>query len=236
MNQTITILGATGGVGAGLVAASLAAGYRTIAVGRDMDRLEALRERVGASPALTLMPGSLETDEDAAALSQALRALRQRMAGVIASLNAPLDNGRLVDRPSGFLKSQLDANVTVHLRAAQSLVPMLAETSPGALYLLLGGAAADYPWAGHGHLSVSAAALKMLACVMRNEWSSLPVRVQQLQIDSIVSTHKNAKTACPDWLRAEDIGSHVIGLVENSKGAVPVLHLRTRPDLDRSAL
>lgn len=235
MNHAIVVLGATGGVGAGIVAASLAAGYRTVAVGRNGAKLAVLEQRLGPNRALTLLPGSLDSDADAAALSQALRALRTRFAGVVASLNAPLSNGKLVERPSDFLKAQLDANVTVHLRAAQQLMPLLAETSPNALYLMLGGAAADYPWAGHGHLSVCAAALKMLACVMRNEWTSLPVRVQQLQIDTIVCTHKNATTACPDWLRAEDVGRHVVGLVEQSDGAAPVLHLRSRAGVGQVA-
>lgn len=234
MGHAIVILGANGGVGSGIVDASLAAGLPTIAVGRDRARLDALAARAGHDPQLACVAGSLDDEVGADALVLALRNLRARPAAVVASLNAPLDNGRLADRPGDFLAAQLDANVLVHFRAARAIVPWLAETSPGALYLGLGGAAADHPWAGHGHISVSSAALKMMFCVLRNEWSALPVRVQLLQIDSIVRTWRNAPTACPEWLAADEVGREVLALAKHSDGNPPVVHLRGRGCMPRA--
>jgi len=225
MGHAIVILGANGGVGSGIVDASLAAGLPTIAVSRDEEGLDALAARVAHNPLLTCLPASLDDETSARSLVIALRNLRVRPAAVVASLNAPLDNGRLADRPSDFLASQLDANVLVHFRAARAIVPWLSEISPGALYLALGGGAADHPWAGHGHISVSAAALKMMFQVLRNEWSALPVRVQLLQIDSIVKTWRNETTACPDWLAASEVGREVLSLARHSDGNPPVVHL-----------
>src|SRR5688572_6797456 len=133
MGHAIVILGANGGVGSGIVDASLAAGLPAIAVSRDADGLDALAARVAHNPLLTCLPASFDDETGAQSLIVALRNLRVRPISVVASLNAPLDNGRLADRPSDFLAAQLDANVLVHFRAARALVPWLAETSPGAL-------------------------------------------------------------------------------------------------------
>src|SRR3546814_1724253 len=67
--------------------------------------------------------------------------------------------------------------------AARHLLPLLAEHGHGG-YVLIGGPGAEHPWAGYGHYSIGAAALRMLARVLHDEARTLPVRVQLLAIDS----------------------------------------------------
>jgi NAD(P)-dependent dehydrogenase (short-subunit alcohol dehydrogenase family) len=225
MNPTLVIVGATGGIGQGLMAEALQAGYRVVAVARDGARLAALAARFHAHPGLETIAASVADDASAAALVQALKRRAARYAGVVVSINAPLARAKLVERDGSFLADSLGANVVAHFVAARHLVPMLAELSPGALYLALNGAAADFPWAGYGHVSVGAAALRMLGRVLREEYAESGVRIQQLQLDRHVKTHRSGDCECPGWLAASDVGRRVVELVRSSRGVVPVVHL-----------
>ena len=93
-------------------------------------------------------------------------------------------------------------------------------------YLVLGCAAADYTWAGYGHISIGSAARKMLVHVLREESKDLAVRIQLVQIEGQVCTHKNARMACPAWATAEAVGRQVVELLEHSDGQSSVVHLR----------
>src|SRR3546814_13447028 len=95
--------------------------------------------------------------------------------------------------------------------AARHLLPLLAEHGHGG-YVLIGGPGAEHPWAGYGHYSIGAAALRMLARVLHDEARTLPVRVQLLAIDSPARTDANARPACNKIGRAscrEKVCQHV---------------------------
>jgi hypothetical protein len=75
---------------------------------------------------------------------------------------------------------------------------------------VLGCASADHAWAGYGHIAIGSAARKMLVHVLREESKDLPVRIQLVQIEGQVCTHKNARMACPAWATAEAVGRQVV--------------------------
>ena len=225
MNGSVVVLGASGGIGRAIVSELIAAGHQVVAVARNREGLDALAERVAAPRQLTLLQGSVATDADAVRLVQQLRELRRRVATVIASVGGPIEGGRLIGRPASFLLRTFDDNVVANFIAAKHLLPLLAESGRDGLYLLLGSPAAECTWAGYGHLSVSAVALRMLIQVLREEIKELPVSVQQLQLGTPVRTEKNTKCACPDWIGADEVARRVVDLIKNRKTAEPVVRL-----------
>lgn len=217
MNGTIhgpvLVLGATGAIGSGVVAAALARGHAVIAVGRDPARLQALRDR-NPNAALQCLRGSLDGDSEGAALATQLRQLGQPLAGIVASLAAPVERGRVLDRPAAFLRRRLDEDLLPHLAAARHLLPVLAEGHRGGSYVLVGGPGSDYPWAGHGHRSIASAALQMLARVLHDEARALQLRVQLLAIDTPVCTDDDRKHACPEWPSTLAVGQRAMAMIE----------------------
>jgi len=228
MKRALVVIGAAGGVGSGVVGAAVGAGYHVIAIGRSEESLAGL---AGSQPdgAVTTLAGSFESEEQAATLVRELRNLRRRIGGVVASIRSPLASGRLLERPAQVLSDTFDQNVVPHFIAAKHLLPLLAEHHRNALYLVLGCATSDFAWAGYGHVSIGAAARKMLVHVLREESKDLPVRIQLLQIEGQVSTHKNATMACHAWMPADVVGQRVIELLEHSDGRESVVALRGNP-------
>lgn len=226
MQPTVLVIGAAGGVGHGISSYLIATGYAVVAVGRRRDALLDLAARLGEPESLTLLPASVGSDVAAQALLRDLRDLRRRCVAVVVAIGSSRQSGRLLDRDEVFLDDKLHADVVSHYVAARHLIPFLAQTSPGALYLDIGSAAADFPWAGYGHHSITSAAQRMLARVLHDESRGLAVRVQHLSLGGVVRTHLNAHCASNDWLDANEVGAHVAGLIAGSDGAAAVLALR----------
>jgi NAD(P)-dependent dehydrogenase (short-subunit alcohol dehydrogenase family) len=226
MKGHLIVVGATGGIGAGVVDAALAAGHRVIAVGRDEERLRALVQAHPAGTPLTAVAGSFADDEQAVRLAEEVRRLRVRIDGVVVSIAPPRSSGRLIERTAPELLQVLEKDLVPHFLAARHLLPLVAQRGRSAPYLVLGCASADHPWAGYGHISIGSAARKMLVHVLREESKDLPVRIQLVQIEGQVCTHKNARMACPAWATAEAVGRRVVELLQRSDNQSSVVHLR----------
>lgn len=225
MKSSVIVIGASGGIGSGVVAQLLADGYPVVAVGRHRDTLLNLADRLHQPAGLTLMPASVASETAARDLVQQLTALRRRFAGAVVSIGPGRDCGRLMDRDEVFLEDRLHAHVVSQFTAARHLVPFLAQTSPNALFLSITSAATEHPWAGFGHFSIANAALRMLGKVVHAESRELPVRVQQLALGGLVRTHRNDHCACSEWLDVDRVGLAVSTLLQDSDGNAPVLHL-----------
>ena len=210
--HSLVVLGATGAIGAAVVDAALKAAQPVIAVARDAATLAALRERHPGAD-LTIVDASVGSDGEAAALAQRLRDLGRPVSGVVAAIRGHIERGRLLDQPAEFLGTRLDEDLLPHLFAARHLLPLLAEHGHGG-YVLIGGPGAEHPWAGYGHYSIAAAALRMLARVLHDEARTLPVRVQLLAIDSPARTDANARHACSNWPGADSIARHALALLD----------------------
>lgn len=234
LRAPIVVIGATGGVGRGVVAALLEAGTPVLAVARDGERLAALRRASGASVPLGVVPGSVATDAQGAELAGVLRALKRPIGGVVVSISGPRQRARLLEQPADFLTDALQANVLPVLVAARHLVPLLAAAQKRLPFLVLGGPAADVPWAGYGQHSVAASAQRMLVRVLRDELVDQSVRIQQLLVASPVRTEERAHCACPQWPSALEVGRRVRAVLADTHSREAVLRLepslRTPPD------
>lgn len=221
MSAALVILGATGGVGRGVVRAALDRGHAVVAVARQVESLDALAlENAGAN--LVTLPGSVASDAEGAALAARLRDLRRPFAGIVASVCGSASSGRVLDQPSSFLRRKLDEDLLPHLAAARHLLPLLSEAGRGS-YLLIGGPGSEHPWAGYGHRSIGAAALRMLARVLHDEARSVGVRVQLLTVDVPVCTAANRKHASSRWPSALAIGQQAVALIERCPPDTPVV-------------
>jgi NAD(P)-dependent dehydrogenase (short-subunit alcohol dehydrogenase family) len=214
LKPAVLILGATGVVGQGIVAAAVEAGLPVIAVARDPTELGRL---VAAHPEASITPiaGSVATERDSAALAAAVRGIERPLAGAIVAVSGPRGRGRVLDQSVETMRGALDADLLPHLAAARHLLPLLADGHRGGSYVLIGGPGGALPWAGYGHRSVAAAAVRMLACVLHDEARGLGVRVQLLAVDAPVCQPGEAH-ACPQWPTATAIGRRAIALVERS--------------------
>jgi NAD(P)-dependent dehydrogenase (short-subunit alcohol dehydrogenase family) len=193
----LLVLGASGCLGGALVASALEAGRPVIAIGRDTEALARLRE-THADARLHILAASVASDTEAAELAHRVRALDLPVAGVLAAIRGAPVRGRLLDQPGDILRRCIDEDLMPHLFAARHLLPMLSTPRSGG-YVLVGGPGADYPWAGYGHHSITAAALRMLARVLHDEARTLGVHVQLLGVDAPLRTPGNLRHACPEW-------------------------------------
>lgn len=215
----ILVLGGAGIIGAGVVQAAVDAGFPVIAVDRDIGGLERLRAR-HADADLAVLAGSLASDAEASVIVDALRALGRPLAGVVATIAGGGTRGRLLDRPSALLCNQLDQDLVPHLVAARQLLPLLAQADRGASYILIGGPGGATPWAGYGHRSVAAAALRMLASVLHDEARPLGVRLQLLAVDVPVCIEDARIKPCAHWPTAASIGRRALQLIAREPSGV----------------
>lgn len=181
IQRGLVVLGAGGPVGLGVVEAAVEAGHGVVAVGMDEEARRALIDRLPQAR-IRAVPGSIASDADAAALAALLRNSGMTIDGVVASLTGAHPCGRLIDEPAEVLQRTLDQDLLPHLFAARHLLPLLADDGAG--YVLVGGPGGRYPWAGYGHCSIAAAALRMMARVLHDEAGRQGQRVQLLSMDA----------------------------------------------------
>ncbi|QNP41070.1 SDR family NAD(P)-dependent oxidoreductase [Lysobacter solisilvae (ex Woo and Kim 2020)] len=218
MKPAVLILGATGTVGSATVKAAVEAGWPVVAVARDQDALDALRQRHPGAKLHTLA-GSVADDAGATALVAELERIGKPFAGVIAALGMGEERGRLLDQSSEQLRHTFDEAVLPQLVAARHLLPWLAQSGRNCGYVVIGGPGGRNPWAGYGHRSIAAAAIRMLARVLHGEAQAHAVRLQLLEVESPVRTDANEKHACQQWPCVEHIGRKALALLQHRNDA-----------------
>ena len=212
VDAPILVVGATGTIGRAVVGAIATTGRPVVAVAPNPERLETLR-LAHPKAAVTLRPGRILTDSDAARLADELRAADRPLGGVVVAIPAGVTGGRVLDRPVDDLRRQLDESLLPQLAMARHLVPLLAESGRNGTYVMVGGPGSDAPWAGYGQRSIAMAALRMLARVLHDEAQSLGVRVHLLSIDSPVRSEAPAAHECPEWPTVSGVGRRVAQLI-----------------------
>ena len=213
IRSAAVVLGATGEAGRGIVQALAEAGRGVVAVAPDAAALRALAE---AHPraVLATLPARIAGDADAAALASRLRALGIAVDGVVAALAGTHPCGRLIDEPAEVLQRTLDEDLLPHLFAARHLFPLLSPDAAG--YVLVGGPGGTYPWAGYGHCSIAAAALRMMARVLHDEAVRRGLRVQLLSPDAPLRVDAEAARAGRASVQALSLGRRAQALLDGS--------------------
>lgn len=224
---TMLVLGAGGNVGRGVVQAAIEAGWSVLAVDQDTAALEALQLR-HAGAALAILPAAITSDADAAQLATRVHAHAPAgVDAVVASIGGRHDCARLLDQPADMLRNTLDQDLMPQLFAARHLLPLLARDGTSG-YVLIGGPGGDYPWAGYGHCSIAAAALRMMVRVLHDEAAGQGVRVQLLALDAPVHTETNTGQAGSAWPKAFAVGQRALAMLGADRTRTPpIVDLRT---------
>ncbi len=222
MSGVLVVLGASGTVGRAVVDAALAQGRAVVAVARGCSALATL-EAAHPQADLVCIRANLATERGGARLLARLRRLGRTVGDVVLTLRGTDDRGRVLDTPIDALRQRIDQDVHPYLVAARHLLPWLAEQSPGARFVVVGGPGSASPWAGYGHRSVAAATLKMLVRVLHEETRASGVRVQMLDVDRPAWTDRNSGHACPQWPRARAIGEQAVALASQRDTHAPAV-------------
>ncbi len=208
----VLVLDATGEIARDVIRSLLEAGMPVIAVAEDPSVIS-VPDTAGRTDAFQTLAGSVDSENDGVALARAVTRLKRAPGAVVAMLGGEFQPGRVLDHPFERLGDRLDEDLRPHLVAARHLLPILAATGRPSTYLIVGGPAAESPWVGYGHPSISAAALRSLAHVLSTEMQDTLVRVRQLSVRSPVRTEGNREHACPDWPNAYELGHRIAELL-----------------------
>ncbi|GAB2510309.1 SDR family NAD(P)-dependent oxidoreductase [Lysobacter humi (ex Lee et al. 2017)] len=222
MIGALLVIGATGTIGRAVVEAALAQGRAVVAVARGCTALSAL-EAAHPGADLTCLRASLSCERGGARLVTRLRRLGRPIGDVVLALRGAGERGRVLDASADALRQRIDDDVQPCLVAARHLLPWLATQAPGARFVVVGGPGSETPWAGYGHRSIGAAALKMLVRVLHEEARATGVRVQMLDVDRPACTERNREQACPQWPRARAIGEQAARLASTRDARAPAI-------------
>lgn len=203
----IVVIGASGAVGEGIVAASLARGWSVRAVARSASSLSRL-PRASPSDRLELVVGSLETAEAATRLADAAGIAVAD--AVVIAVNTSLGKRPFDELRADELSQHLSANLVPHLIAGQVLVPLMKARST---YIGVGGGMADAVIQGWMHDSASQAAQRMIYRHLARVHRDDDVNVRELLVVSMVNSRANRATADPAWLTDREIGDRVCQIV-----------------------
>lgn len=208
----VLVAGATGEVGQGVVEQLLAAGCRVTAVTRSAERGAALVQRLGAPAGLTMAIGELTSPDESEELTASLQS-DAPLDAVVAALGGWHQGPALRDTPWADWYRVMDSGLNAHFAAARSFMPLLARTASG-VYVMINGAAALEPVAGAGPVCVSAAAQLMLTKVLALEARPTGITVFSLLLETPIVTRTRPPPHRDDWLRAVDVGRHVVAMIE----------------------
>jgi len=176
--KTALITGATSGIGEGCVRAFIKAGWQVVGTGRRAERLDALRDELGADN----FHGAAFDVCDEQARDAALAALPDRFAGIDCLVNnaglalgtAPAQNAD-IDQ----WKTMIDTNVTALASMTHKLLPQLIERK-GAI-INLSSVAATYPYPGGNVYGGTKAFVRQFGLGLRSDLAGTGVRVTSIE-------------------------------------------------------
>jgi short-subunit dehydrogenase len=175
--RTVLLTGASGGIGAALCDALVAAGARVVAVGRNEDRLRAIAARHAPSRILTVIADLADADGPtrlAAAVSQL-----QPTPSVLVLAHAQGAFGLFEQQSPQALQSLLNTNLVASMTLIHGLLPML-RAHPQASVAAIGSTFGSLAFPGFAAYSASKFGLRGLMEGLAREHADTPLRFQYL--------------------------------------------------------
>jgi NADP-dependent 3-hydroxy acid dehydrogenase YdfG len=175
---TVFITGATAGFGAAATRRFAKAGSRVIAAGRRLERLEALRDELGAR----VLPLGLDV-RDRSAVTAAIAALPDSHATVEVLVNNAglgLEAGPAQETDPDDWQVMVDTNINGLLHCTQALLPGLCARDRGHI-INIGSIAGTYPYPGGTVYGASKAFVNHFSLNLRADLIGHNVRVTSIE-------------------------------------------------------
>jgi NAD(P)-dependent dehydrogenase (short-subunit alcohol dehydrogenase family) len=223
--KRLLVVGATGDVGQGIVAAALDAGWRVVAAARDAGKLARLAA-AHAGGNLATVRGDLGDEDSAQALWSGAAACFGGVEAVVVTVNAPNIARPLLDWSPAELRAVLDHNLFTHFIAAKTFIPRLPQDG---VFIGIGGGTADFVIPKMGQLSMVQAALRMMYRAIARERRGLGPTIRELMIVSMVNGESKRANADPAWVTDIEVGRHVCAILADPAAFEgPVTTLKSR--------
>ncbi|WP_261557565.1 NAD(P)H-binding protein [Frankia tisae] len=209
MAFSLIVVGATGNVGRGIVAAARERGWEVTAVDRDTVGFDALPDEfVGVKTVV----GSVADAEQAAELAARLDLASAD--AVVVAVNIPWTPTPVLSTTWEQAENHLGPYLQLHLSAATTFLPAL---SAGAVYLGMGGGMADIPARGMGVVSMAQAAQRMLYRHLEREARAGEVLVREVMIRAMVHGFGQPGEPGKGMLGSGVIGERVCDVLADAK-------------------
>jgi nucleoside-diphosphate-sugar epimerase len=208
MTSSIIVIGATGNVGRGIVAAAKSRGWDVTAVDRDSVGFDALPEEFAGT---TTVVGSVADAAQAAELAGRLPLAAAD--AVVVAVNLPWTPTPILSTDWDTARAHLDPYLQLHHSAATAILPLL---SAGNVYIGMGGGMADIPARGMGVVSMAQAAQRMLYRHLEREARASEVLVKEVMIRAMVHGFGQPGEPGPGMMGGDDIGVRVADIIEDA--------------------
>ena len=175
--RTVLLTGASGGIGAALCDALVAADAWVIAVGRNAPRLEAIAARHPPGR-VSAVQADLATDAGRAALVDAV-SRREVAPSVLVMAHAMGGFGLFEDQPEAALRALVDTNLTGSLLLIHALLPVL-RTHPKPAVVAVGSTFGSLAFPGFAAYSATKFGLRGLMEGLSREYADSGLRFQYL--------------------------------------------------------
>lgn len=211
--RRVVVLGGTGGVGAGIVRAWLAAGASVVVPSRTQARLDELRSELGSdAERIEGIVGDYTSFEGA--LTMAERIGRESpVTDVIASLGRWWHGGPLWEITDEVWRSAFVEPTTAHEANVRAWIPELP--TDGSYQVILGTAAFE-PVPGSAVKNMEAAALAMMRDVLAAEAGDQR-RVFGLVLGTVDTRFRDPDAADPSWIAPATVGALTAGIAASGR-------------------
>lgn len=218
--RVILVAGGAGNVGEGIVKALLLSGAQVIVPSRAQERLDALRQFVGAPWEEQLLPlvGNIGDITGAEAIRDEIVRRTGRLDAVVASLGGWWQGIPLVRVSLDTWHKVIDNNLTSHFIAARTFLPLLLGKA-GSSYTLLAGFSGEDPYPNAGPVSIAVAGQLMLRRVLSVEAQTDPVRINDLILGPVMTRVRGGRGNA-DWVTGEDVGAFVARLASDAGAGI----------------
>jgi 3-hydroxy acid dehydrogenase/malonic semialdehyde reductase len=232
MALTILVTGATAGFGAAMACRFVRDGHRVIAAARRTDRLQALREELGAA----LLPSTLDVT-DAASVA----ALPGSLPSEWQEVDVLINNAGLAMGLDPAHKASIDdwdrmvaVNVSGMMRVTHALLPGMVERNRGHV-INVSSTAAIYPYPGGHVYGASKAFVTQFSLNLRADLVGTSVRVTDLEPGLCGGTEFSVKRFGGDVARANAVYAGTVPLTADdiAEAAAWVIGLPPHMNINR---
>ena len=208
MTSSVIIIGGTGNVGRGIVAAAVNRGWDVTVVDRDSVGFDAL---AGEMNGATTVVGSIADAEQATELASRLDVASAD--AVVLAVSLPWAPAPVLSTTWEQAEAHLNPYLQLHHSAALAFLPAM---SPGAVFLGMGGGMADIPARGMSVISMAQAAQRMLYRHLEREARAEQVLVREVMIKAMVHGYGQPGEPQTGMLGADVIGRRVCDVLDDA--------------------